>query len=149
MFAASWHQWLRHTRLEAPTIQEQQYEVRRQASMKQLAARADERWKSVPSFLDAPERQQPEPAIGVKDPGGYAPQTEPENKQGVASAVEDQGKVDEIVKEGKEGKDVDEGRFKGKTREREAAPWEQQQRRGAPGEDWQPQTWSPGVARRR
>ena len=117
--------------------------------MKGLAARADERWKSVPSFLDPPERQQPQPAIGVKDPGGYAPQTEPETKQGVASAVEDQGKVDEVVKEGKDGKQVDEGRFKGKTREREPAPWDQAKKGGAPGQDWQPQSWSPGTATRR
>ena len=117
--------------------------------MKQLAARADERWKSVPSFLDAPNRQQPQPAIGVKDPGGYAPQTEPEAKQGVASAVEGQGKANEVVREGKEGKEVDEGGFKGTTREKEPAPWEDGRRKGSPGEDWQPQSWAPGTVQRR
>ncbi|KAK3657845.1 hypothetical protein LTR56_002224 [Elasticomyces elasticus] len=147
-----WHQWLRHTRPEAPSIQEQQYEVSRQAMMKQLAHKADDRWKSVPSFLDAPNKQQALPAMQPKDPGGYAPQTEPENKQGVISAVEDQAKV-EVAAEGRDSREVDEGRFKGSTREkpreREAAPWEQQQPKGNAGENWQPAAWSPGVASRR
>ena len=149
-YAAQWHQWLRHTREEAPTIQEQQYDISRQAMMKQLAARADDRWKSVPSFLDSPARQQPQPAIGVKDPGGYAQQTEPESHEGVTSGVEDPQKV-QAVSEGADTKEVDEGRFKGRTREREReeAPWAKQQPRGAPSETWQPQEWSPGVARRR
>ncbi|KAK5108694.1 hypothetical protein LTR62_008099 [Meristemomyces frigidus] len=143
-----WHQWLRHTRHEAPSIQEQQHDVSRQAMMKKLAARADERWKSIPSYLDAPARQQPQPATELKDPGGYAPQTEPENKQGVSSAVEDIGKVAKVAVEGKDGKEVDEGRFKGQTKEREPSPWAQRPQ-GSPGEGWQPQTWTPGPAARR
>lgn len=150
-YEAQWHQWLRHTRSEAPTMQEQQYDVSRQAMMKQLAARADERWKSVPSFLDSPARQQPQPAISPRDPAGYAPQTEPEQHQGVMSAVEDPVKVQE-VSAGKDTKEVDEGRFKGGARERkperEEAPWQKQQR-GAPSENWQPQAWTPGAAQRR
>ncbi|EMC92383.1 hypothetical protein BAUCODRAFT_569787 [Baudoinia panamericana UAMH 10762] len=149
---AQWHQWLRHTRADAPTIQEQQYDVSRQAMMKQLAAKADERWKSVPSFLDSPARQQPQPATQPKDPGGYAPQTEPEQHQGVTSGVEDPIKVQQVAQEGKDGKEVDEGRFKGRTREKprvaEENPWQRQQR-GAPSENWQPQAWTPGAAQRR
>ncbi|KAK3107971.1 hypothetical protein LTR53_017945 [Teratosphaeriaceae sp. CCFEE 6253] len=148
-----WHQWLRHTRPEPPSIQEQQYEVSRQAMMKQLANKADERWKSVPSFLDAPARQQAQPALQPKDPGGYAQQTEPDQNQGVISGVEDAAKVQEVAVEGKDGKEVDEGRFKGTTkeqpREKEAAPWEDQRPKGNAGENWQPQAWSPGVATRR
>ncbi|KAK6381830.1 hypothetical protein LTR65_010974 [Meristemomyces frigidus] len=146
---AQWHQWLRHTRDEAPSIQEQQYDVSRQAMMKQLASKADERWKSIPSFLDSPARQQPQPAIGVKDPGGYAPQTEPEQNEGVTSGVEDAVKVQEVGA-GKDTKEVDEGRFKGRTREkeREESPW-QQPDRGAPSENWQPKPWTPGAVQRR
>ncbi|KAH9829754.1 Accessory subunit of the mitochondrial membrane respiratory chain NADH dehydrogenase (Complex I) [Teratosphaeria destructans] len=116
--------------------------------MKQLAAKADERWRSIPSFLDSPNRQQPQPAIGVKDPGGYASQTETEGQQGVTNAVEDAEKVRK-VSEGADTKEVDEGRFKGRTREREPAPWERDVQRGAPSERWQPEAWSPGVAPRR
>lgn len=121
--------------------------------MKELAAEADERWNSKESFLDAPQRQQPAPAIGVKDPGGYVPMTEPEDKQGVASAVEEQEKVDRAI----EGEKVDEGRFRGETSERprdkknkkEEAPWASQLPKGSPGESWQPGSWTPGAAPRR
>ena len=115
--------------------------------MKQLAAEADERWKSIPSYLDSPKQQQPQPAIGVQDPGGYVGQTEPEQPEGVRSAVDDQEKVDASS----EGKPQDEGRFKGKTKEKKPkgpAPWDKLRPKGAPSENWQPQEWTPGVASR-
>lgn len=148
---AQWHQWLRHTREEAPSIQEQQYDVSRQAMMKQLAAKADERWKALPSYSDGPALQQAPPATELKDPGGYAPQIESEGNEGVTSGVEDAGKV-QAVSEGVASKEVDEGRFKGATKEKPreekaAAPW-QQPARGVPGEDWKPKEWTPGAARR-
>ena len=65
--------------------------------MKELAAEADERWNSKESFLDAPQTQQPALAIGTKDPGGYVPMTEPDNKQGVVSGVEEQEKVGKAI----------------------------------------------------
>ncbi|KAK4556533.1 hypothetical protein LTR86_006104 [Recurvomyces mirabilis] len=154
-----WHQWLRHTRPSAPTLQEQQYEVSRQESMKILAARADERWNSMPSYLDSPSKNlsQAQPSLAPKDPGGYAQQTEPEYNQGVASGVEDMGKVSEVAMEGKDGKEVDEGRFKGGTREAprnlerktEPPPWAGKRPAGAPSENWQPESWTPGPAARR
>lgn len=151
---AQWHQWLRHTRHEAPSIQEQQFDIARRERMKELAAEADERWRSQESFLDAPRTQQPEPAIGTKDPGGYVPMTEPEDKQGVSSAVEEEGKVGRAMV----GEKVDKGRFRGKASERPGkgkgkkegeAPWASQLPKGAPGESWQPGTWTPGAAPRR
>lgn len=120
--------------------------------MKELAAQADERWRSQESFLDAPRTQQPAPAIGTKDPGGYVPMTEPESKQGVSSAVEEQEKVGEAMA----GEKVDEGRFRGEqTKEKKKgkkegeAPWASQLPKGAPGENWQPASWTPGAAARR
>jgi len=141
-----WHQWLRHTRPEAPTIQEQRSEVIRQVQMRQLAAEADARWNSMPSFLDSPDKQQPTPAIGVKDDAGYMHhnQTEPTENEGVRSAVGDEGEVQAST----EGKTKDEGRFKGKAKDKDANPWKQPSRKG-PGEEWQPETWSPGVAQRK
>ena len=112
--------------------------------IKQLAAKADERWKSVPSYLDSPNRRQPEPAIGVQDPGAHAQQTEPEEKQGVRSAVGDKDEV----KDASEGKARSEGRFKGRARDQAESPWDVPQR-GAPSENWQPSAWTPGVAQRR
>ena len=109
--------------------------------MKQLAAAADERWKSVPSYLDSPNQQQPTPATNVKDPGAYAPPTEPEEKQGVNSAVEEPATIKPTV----------EGRLEDRPKERtrEENPWQKGHPKGAPSEKWQPESWTPGVARRR
>lgn len=52
-----WHQWLRYTRDNAPTLEEQQGDVVRQARMKQLAAAADARWEAKPRMMDAPGEQ--------------------------------------------------------------------------------------------
>lgn len=52
--AAQWHQWLRHARQQGPSIEEQKFELQRQAALKQLAAEADQRWRSQPSYLDHP-----------------------------------------------------------------------------------------------
>ena len=53
----------------------------------------------------------------MKDPGGYAPQTESEEKQGVTNVVAEPEKV-AAVSEVQDTKEVDEGRFKGKSREK-------------------------------
>ncbi len=68
-----WLQWLRYTRPHAPSIQEQQQDLLRQARMKELARIADERWASKPSMLDGPEMQKPAPPTKIKDSGGYPP----------------------------------------------------------------------------
>lgn len=114
--------------------------------MRQLASDADARWAEKESFLDAPSKQQPAPAIGVKDPAGYMHnnQTEPEQNEGVRSAVGDESEV----KAATQGKTKDEGRFKGKTKDKDANPWAKAQK-GGPGEGWQPDSWSPGIAKRR
>ena len=51
-----WHQWLRHTRREAPSLAEQSQDLVRQANLKALAAQADARWAAKPSFLDTPRQ---------------------------------------------------------------------------------------------
>ncbi|KAF2156082.1 hypothetical protein K461DRAFT_318701 [Myriangium duriaei CBS 260.36] len=139
-----WHQWLRHTRTDAPSVQEQQFDLIRQDRVKQLAAEADARWASQPSFLDAPTKQQPAPAIGVKDPGGYIQQTEPTETEGVRSAV---GSPEEVAGS-TQGRPKDEGKFKGKAKDKGSSPFKRPQQ-GAPGEGWQPQSWSPNSASKR
>jgi len=125
-------------------VEEQQYDVLRQERMKTLAEEADARWASQPSFLDSPDKQQPAPAIGVKDPGGYVDQTEPDSVEGVRSAVGDPGEV----QKSSEGRPTDEGRFKGRAKDRHENPFNKAQA-GSPGEGWQPQSWTPGPAGRR
>ena len=53
-------QWLRHTRYEAPTLNEQHLDIKRQAQIKQLAAQADARWAAQASYLQVPT---PAPAL--------------------------------------------------------------------------------------
>jgi NADH dehydrogenase [ubiquinone] 1 alpha subcomplex assembly factor 2 len=113
--------------------------------MRQLAAKADERWAAQESFLDAPSKQQPAPATGVQDPAGYMHhnQTEPTENEGVRSAVGDEGEVEAST----QGQPKDDGRFKGRGKDKDANPWKQAPK-GNPGDDWQPQSWTPGVSRR-
>ncbi|MCJ1290853.1 hypothetical protein MMC34_002395 [Xylographa carneopallida] len=132
-----WHQWLRHTRADPPSIEEQQSDIQRQAQLKQLARLADERWAAKPSFLDAPkERSQPGPATLPRDLGGYVGQTEPDEKEGVRNLV---AGIDDIVDSKKE---ETQDQYKGKEN-----PWKT--KKGNPGEGWQPAAWTPGPTNRR
>ena len=145
IFIAQWHQWLRHTRDDAPSIQEQQYEVSRQSMMRQLAAEADERWKSKPSYLDAPNKQQPAPAISVTDSKPIPEQADAETGQSMESGVGDA----EEVSAASAGQAQEAARkVNGKKKERDENPWASPQR-GAPSEKWQPESWTPGVAQKR
>ncbi len=137
--SAQWIQWLRHTRHEAPSHQEQQYEVSRQAMMKQLAVAADERWKSTPRYLDGPERQQPAPPVAINET--EAPSSE-------QSSIGDAPGVKDIATEnGENAARASEKQAKGK-QQREENPWRRPQA-GASSERWQPETWTPGVVQRR
>ncbi|KAI9758959.1 MAG: hypothetical protein M4579_002699 [Chaenotheca gracillima] len=118
-----WHQWLRHTRFDPPSIVEQEADVERQISIKQLAQQADERWASKPSFLDKP-KEQPRPATQVKDPGGYAQDNTDETK-GVRNAV---GSTEE--------------KLESQGTSKKENPWDNH-KRGGPSEGWQPQAWDP------
>lgn len=63
----SWHQWLRYTREDPPTIEEQEAEVARQERIKVLAKLADERWEAKAKYIpDTPGagEQQPTRTIG-------------------------------------------------------------------------------------
>ena len=127
LIIAQWHQWLRHTRQDPPSITEQQYDLQRQAQLKQLARLADERWASKPSFLDAPkDTAKPGPAMLPRDKGGYVGQTEPKEKEGVRNAVGGVGEVENLTETTSDKKN----------------PW-QTSRKGRAGEDWQPEAWTP------
>lgn len=140
----------------------------RQQQLKQLAAAADQRWAEKPSYLDKPEDTgQVGPQLRPRDPAGYVPQTESEERQGVMNAA----KSDEEQQALARGEDVDQGRFKGASREppregmreplgdqvREPSaprakkekenPWEKNYK--GPSEGWQPQAWAPTGAERR
>jgi NADH dehydrogenase [ubiquinone] 1 alpha subcomplex assembly factor 2 len=115
-----WHQWLKHTRYEAPTIEEQQADLARQAQLKYLAQLADERWASKPSYLDKPKDQV---------------QTAPEqNRQtDIKKKTEDTGGVRSAV----DTPDV---------KPKKENPWAKHA--SNPGQNWQPESWTPGPRRR-
>lgn len=110
--------------------------------IKELAAAADARWASQKSVLDSPDLQQPVPAIGVRDPGGYSNPTEDIGKQGVRSAV---GSPQELAV-GKAAR-LQDSKELDNPRKAEEPPWKAAP--ANPGEDWQPKAWKPGPKRRK
>lgn len=50
-----WHQWLRHTREEPPSIQEQAGDITRQTQLKHNAALADARWAAKSRYIEKPK----------------------------------------------------------------------------------------------
>lgn len=101
-------------------MEEQQADVDRQRQLKYLAQVADERWASKPSFLDKPKDQvQTAPEQNRQNDI----KKETESTGGVKSAVDTPD-----VKPTKEN------------------PWAK--RAGNPGQDWQPEAWTPGPKRR-
>ncbi|KAF2737025.1 hypothetical protein EJ04DRAFT_488716 [Polyplosphaeria fusca] len=147
-----WMQWLRHTRFEPPTVSEQQANVIRQQQMKILAAEADARWAAKPSVLDAPDKQQPVHMLesrhetsGIKESNAQSEigdDSEPlQNVEdvNVAASPSSSGQPSEGTPTVKKSKM--------KTQPKDS-PWKQPSRSN-PGEDWQPESWTPGPARRR
>ena len=134
---------MRHTRDDAPTLQELRLDVVRQTRIKELAAEADARWASKQSFLDSPNVQQPVPAIGVKDPGGYAGPTGSAEKRGVRSAVESQSELaGSDVTKLKEDDELSESPGEAKKPAWKAAP-------SSAREEWQPKAWKPGPRKKK
>lgn len=127
-----WHQWLRYTRPEPPSLPELQYDVQRQANLKQLARAADERWAAKPSVLDKPRRGNQELAIGDGEMRGTVGQKGETGEGKGVTGAERQEAVEKKKREGGE---------KGKEN-----PWKVRQ--GKAGEDWKPEAWSPGRVER-
>lgn len=113
-----WHQWLRYTREQPPSIEEQQNEVIRQARMKHLASAADARWEAKPRLTDAPGA-----ATGQRAPTlGSAEHTKEASKGPVAE----------------KGVNVEGAQEKADA----ADPWAKAKAQ-SPGEKWQPTAWDP------
>ncbi|KAL6721499.1 hypothetical protein ACLMJK_000603 [Lecanora helva] len=121
----SWHQWLRHTRPTPPSLQEQRADVQRQVELKRRAQLADERWKAQGSFIEKPRRGNLEVGIGDGE------------KEGTVGRRGEMGKVRGAGEEGE-----------GEKREREREEWRKERVKGAPGQGWQPEAWTPGRVRR-
>jgi NADH dehydrogenase [ubiquinone] 1 alpha subcomplex assembly factor 2 len=121
--------------------------------MKVLAAEADARWAAKPSFLDAPDKQQPaqmlqsrDPNSGLKQAHGAredAQQAEPQSilKGGdeIAGDMAEEKQNEATLKVPKKAKE---------SKEPKESPWKEADK-GNPGDAWQPKEWKPSPARRR
>lgn len=147
----AWHQWLRHTRDEPPSVEEQTTDLLRQERIKVLAAQADARWAAKPSYLDAPH-------LGQAVPPLRSPRREDATRP-AGTLAED---VRETMSSGnrrgdgpgsskKETRGVSQGEEKEKMqtgKAPEADPWKQADT-GIPGQNWQPQGWNPSASSKR
>lgn len=167
-----WHQWLRHTRYDPPSLTEQSQDLIRQENLKVLAAQADARWAAKTSFLDKPGgvRGQPVPALemdsGPKLENGKRKREREREREGEGVARSAVGGVEDTSST--TGANSGEAQGAKETREEDGArphpnewfeqnkthklskkkekddPWKQA--RGGPREEWQPQAWDGNMA---
>jgi len=149
-----WHQWLRHTRMEPPSLTEQSQDLVRQRNLKTLAAEADARWAAKPSFLDAPVKDDtPQPVHDLTNQATNAQYAKSADKKGARSVVGGESEdIPRRIELNNLGAEADAGELKGTdpdTTRREIGkhkrskpaedPWKQA--RGGPSEGWQPRGW--------
>lgn len=140
---------------------EQHQEIARQERMKVLAAKADERWASKPSALDAPDKQQPMQMLQSRDPNSGVNQmnvdqetmdnaepirTMEQQKTAPQPAVQDPA-PNEMPRDppvpSRDDMPAARPRKRSK-KEPKDSPWKQAET----SKNWQPQGWSPAPARR-
>ncbi|KAF2276770.1 uncharacterized protein EI97DRAFT_458107 [Westerdykella ornata] len=146
-----WTQWLRNTRPDPPTLAELQADVARRERLKMLAAQADARWASKPSMLDTPDRQQPVQMLESRDPGsGIAQSSRDKVASSEGEPISIMNSQEEITKHRQVEQTGETAVKKRKVKKQEQgdSPWKQTPR-GNPGDDWQPQGWTPGAVRPR
>ncbi|KAK4165339.1 NADH-ubiquinone oxidoreductase assembly factor N7BML [Cladorrhinum sp. PSN259] len=135
----AWHQWLRHTRSQPPSLDEQQADVIRQERIKALAAQADARWAAKPGYVDAPPPPSTTSAVGES--------TRQPPLLGKGMVVEAKEKEEEVKDEGAVLKDQRQKAWKEMKEQKDKIParddpWKQANR-GGPSEEWQPKAWTP------
>lgn len=147
----AWHQWLRNTRADPPSLEEQAADIARQERMKVLAAQADARWAAKASVTgskaEAPGRLmgQSVPALGKNMAEG----TGSEQLSGQSS----KGKADDGTESEKGATGEREETWRrmqeeAKQKDTGPDPWKQATPSG-PGETWQPQAWQPPATPKR
>ncbi|KIW64861.1 hypothetical protein PV04_07166 [Phialophora macrospora] len=115
-----WHQWLRYTRFDPPTMQEQAADVQRLAQLKTGARLADERWAAKAKYIEKPK-----PAAALAFAGD--PRIEAENHhKHPGQAEKTMNHIDSNDNQSS------------KTHETATNP----------GATWTPEAWSPGAPKR-
>jgi NADH dehydrogenase [ubiquinone] 1 alpha subcomplex assembly factor 2 len=129
-------QWLRHTRNDAPTHNEQATELIRQAQIKHLAAQADARWKAQASYLEQPKP----PAPGLSLTLGA----------GIPSGQQQGAAVEDLVAKSEESVKLASEEIRSATtarKSKKATRWEDI-RLGKNVTEQQPETWVPRPVKR-
>ncbi|KDN66514.1 hypothetical protein CSUB01_00959 [Colletotrichum sublineola] len=135
-----WHQWLRHTRQEPPTLEEQTREAFRQERMKVLAAQADAKWEAKPRLTDAPGQQtgQRLPSFNTAQTQPIAPELEATNMNTKATAP--------VTPSPQSDKPAETASPANQTKNKYGKdPWVKAQ---GPSESWQPEAWVPPVGKK-
>ncbi|GJN68839.1 hypothetical protein VFPFJ_05515 [Purpureocillium lilacinum] len=143
-----WHQWLRHTRPDAPSLAEQRADVSRQERTKVLAAQADARWEAKPRVMEAPEdaaaRIAPAGPVAAVGQEQQQKQQDAESEQQAARSEQQQPAEQETGSAAVKGK----GAAASPAAAPENDPWAKARAQG-PSEKWQPAAWTPTAAKKR
>jgi NADH dehydrogenase [ubiquinone] 1 alpha subcomplex assembly factor 2 len=134
-----WHQWLRHTRRDPPSLDEQTQDVVRQERTKLLAAQADARWEAKPRVMETPPQERDRPLPALNKSSATQPQHIPDALSESTTHEKHVGRkpsrMQEIANSDRE-KDSNQSA---------ADPWERARR---PSETWQPDAWNPSSSRK-
>jgi len=147
----AWHQWLRHTRAEPPSVDEQRSDLLRQERIKVLAAEADARWAAKPSYIDGPEMGQAAPPLRSprREDGPNPAGTLAEDVRETMSSGNRPDEEPGSSKKETWGVLQEEEKEKMRTgKQPETDPWKQADA-GVPGQNWQPQGWNPSASPKR
>jgi NADH dehydrogenase [ubiquinone] 1 alpha subcomplex assembly factor 2 len=149
----AWHQWLRHTRRDPPSLTEQAQDILRQEQLKVLAAQADARWAEKPSVLDPP-RNMGQAMVSTEGSDGRMGVDQREYAVGESKLRQNERPKTsnpEINMQNpgeKRDSSIPGVRTKGSESIARSggSPWEKAR---GPGEGWQPQAWDPDTLRLR
>ncbi|OAP57149.1 hypothetical protein AYL99_07886 [Fonsecaea erecta] len=121
-----WHQWLRQTRHDPPTLQEQAADVQRQAQLKVMARLADEKWAAKARYIEKPT---PTPSVIAPSlPGGLQ---------------RDRARAEDIHSQPPQSENMSNSIGSNMDQQKKSRPTGSN-----PGANWAPETWVPGTAKR-
>ena len=133
-----WHQWLRHTRPDPPSLGEQRGDEARRGRLRVLAAQADARWEAKPRLVGEPGGAS---APMLPRPGGGDV-----IREGAEAGGAEQQKPAEEQEKLLEKQEKKQAERQGEAENDD--PWAQAKSRG-PTESWQPSAWDPAAKKNR
>ncbi|OQV02305.1 hypothetical protein CLAIMM_07524 [Cladophialophora immunda] len=119
-----WHQWLRQTRNDPPTLQEQAADMQRQAQLKINARLADERWAAKARYIEKPKQTVTTPLLSGN------PQQDRTRAEHIHSEEPRSEKMSNSIESN--------------TNQRKKS----EATGSNPGANWAPDSWAPGAAKR-